>query len=147
MVDMAVLLQCRGSMLSPPQIQRLIEGVHALSHTDQGLHLVVLVPASPGQPGAPPTRANQVVIVRSLGQPRSGHLVLARAQHVKPQIPLEPMLETTETCAFDTWGLNVFDKVFLWEEAAMIAAEEWNIGKPSKRLCPEGATPTCAGTP
>ena len=139
MVDMAALIQCRRCLLVPPTIRRRNEGVHALSHTDQGLHMVVLAPV-PGDPDTPGERAHRVVQVRSVGQRPTGHLVLGLAQTVACQNPLEPPLESTEQCAFDTWELNAFEKVFFWEEAALATAEELNTVTKPKRLClAEGA--------
>ena len=54
-------------------------------------------------------------------------------------------MESTEQCACDTWELNTFEKVFLWEEAAQAAAEEYNVGKLSKRPCL--AEETVSGAP
>ena len=135
MVDMAALLQCKGSLLAPPAIKRRNEGVHALSHTDQGLHMVVLAPVPVAMSDGPPERTHQVVTVRSVGLRPAVHLVLGPSSAVTIQDPLEPALESAEACPFDMWEMNTFDKVFLWEKAAQVAADELNAGKPLKRPC------------
>ena len=62
------------------------------------------------------------------------------------QNPLEPALESAEACPFDTWEMNTFDKVFFWEEAAQVAADELNAGKPLKRPCLADGTASSSGT-
>ena len=146
MVDMAALLQCRGSLLTPPAIKRRNEGVHALSHTGQGLHMVVLAPGPAAVSDGPPERTHQVVTVRSVGLRPAGHLVLGPSSAVTIQNPLEPALESAEACPFDTWEMNTFDKVFFWEEAAHVAADELNAGKPLKRPCLTDGTASTSGT-
>ena len=113
MVDMAALMECRGALSSTPAIRRRNEGVHALSHMGEGLFMVALAPTPSADATSSPTaRTYQVVKVRSVGQRPAGHLVLGLSNQVQLQNALEPAVESTEPCGFDTWELNVFDKIF-----------------------------------
>ena len=147
MVDMAALMECIGALSSTPVIRRRNEGAHALSHMGEGLFMVTLAPTPSAYATSSPTaRTYQVVKVRPVGQRPAGHLVLGLSNQVQLQNALEPAVESTEPCGFDTWVLNVFDEIFFWEEATRHAADELNNGKPCKRPClsegPSGTTET-----
>ena len=108
--------------------------------------MVVLAPGPAAMSDGPPERTHQVVTVRSVGLRPAGHLVLGPSSAVTIQNPLEPALESAEACPFDTWEMNTFDKVLFWEEAAQVAADELNAGKPLKRPCLADGTASSSGT-